>query len=31
MLLSGWGRYPALEAKVLAPRNIDALREMMRV
>jgi FAD/FMN-containing dehydrogenase len=29
MKLSGWGRYPVLEAQTLAPRNIAALRELV--
>lgn len=30
MHLSGWGRYPVLEARVHAPRSVDALRERVR-
>lgn len=30
MRLSGWGRYPVLEAKVQAPRSVAALREAVR-
>lgn len=29
MKLSGWGRYPVLEARVHAPRSVDALRELV--
>jgi FAD/FMN-containing dehydrogenase len=29
MKLSGWGRYPVLEARVHAPRSIAALRELV--
>lgn len=29
MRLSGWGRYPALEARVLRPRSVGALRDMV--
>ena len=30
MKLSGWGRYPVLEAQVHAPRSLDALRALVR-
>lgn len=30
MKLSGWGRYPVLEAKVHAPRSLSALRDAVR-
>ncbi|MFK7941660.1 MAG: FAD-dependent oxidoreductase [Paracoccaceae bacterium] len=30
MHLSGWGRYPVLNARILAPRSIEALRHMMQ-
>ncbi|MEL7460362.1 MAG: FAD-binding oxidoreductase [Pseudomonadota bacterium] len=30
MKLSGWGRYPVLEARVHAPRSIDELRDAVR-
>ncbi|MBC7285974.1 FAD-binding oxidoreductase [Hoeflea sp.] len=29
MKLSGWGRYPVLEARTHAPRSVDALRELV--
>lgn len=29
MTLSGWGRYPVLEARKLAPRSIEDLRDMV--
>lgn len=29
MKLSGWGRYPMIEARVLAPRNMEALRNIV--
>ncbi len=29
MKLSGWGRYPVIEAHVHAPRTVDALRELV--
>lgn len=29
MKLSGWGRYPVLEARVRRPRDLDALRELV--
>lgn len=30
MKLSGWGRYPVLEAQVHAPRTVDALADLVR-
>lgn len=30
MKLSGWGRYPVLEAKVHAPRSVEALQALVR-
>ncbi len=30
MMLSGWGRYPVLEADLRAPRSLDALRDVVR-
>lgn len=30
MTLSGWGRYPVLEAKVHAPRSVAALQDVVR-
>lgn len=30
MKLSGWGRYPVMEARVHAPRSIEALRDAVR-
>ncbi|MEL6702575.1 MAG: FAD-binding protein, partial [Pseudomonadota bacterium] len=30
MKLSGWGRYPILDARLLAPRSIDELRDHVR-
>lgn len=29
MRLAGWGRYPVLEARVRAPRSVDALRSLV--
>ena len=29
MKLSGWGRYPVVESRVLAPRSVEALRELV--
>ncbi len=29
MKLSGWGRYPVLEARVHAPRSVEALRQLV--
>ena len=29
MKLSGWGRYPVLEARVHWPRSMDALRQLV--
>ncbi|MFX0541886.1 FAD-binding oxidoreductase [Roseovarius sp. S4756] len=29
MKLSGWGRYPVIEAKVHAPRSVEALRQLV--
>lgn len=29
MMLSGWGRYPVLEARTHRPRSIDALRDLV--
>lgn len=29
MKLSGWGRYPVLEARVHRPRNVEALRQLV--
>ncbi len=29
MKLSGWGRYPVLEARTYSPRSIDALRDLV--
>lgn len=30
MKLSGWGRYPLLEARTHAPRDVEALRDLVR-
>ncbi|PQO21919.1 FAD-linked oxidase [Rhodobacteraceae bacterium WD3A24] len=29
MRLSGWGRYPVLDARIHAPRNLEALRDLV--
>ncbi|WP_170442794.1 FAD-binding oxidoreductase [Ruegeria arenilitoris] len=30
MRLSGWGRYPVLETRVIAPRSVESLRSVVR-